>query len=554
MTNRLRVGYIVDESGLPFTVWDLVQKSYDNELYEISVLIVQKNSAIFGQSIFRRAKKYGLWFFLQRACFKFLYKFEQLLVSRHPKYSKIFRSTKLEFTDIKKIFVEPSVSPSGFVYRYSSGDIQKIKDLNLDLLIRGGSGILRGEILSACRLGVISFHHGNNQCNRGGPPGFWEVFNREPSTGFIIQKLTEELDGGEVIFKGQIATSHFYVLNAVRLYQKANVFMHLMLENIARNRSLPSGFPQVPYCFQLYRVPNLDVQLVYFVKTFFYFAIKKLQKALGRSARWSVAYQFVHDWRAAVLWKTKPIKNPKNGYFADPFVCVRDGRSVLFVEEFLYPIGRGRIAAIEVSKTGYKYLGPVLEEPFHLSFPFVFLVNGELFMCPETLGSGDIRLYKCQEFPNKWTLHKILKKNINAVDTTIFPKEGKWWMLTTIDTSEVGDHTSELHLFYADQFDSDCWTPVKTNPVVFNSGSARNGGLILQEDDVFRVFQSQGFDAYGQAMGVARIAKVCEDVYQEENVCQIVPKFFKNLYGVHSLSFQNGVLAIDYVKIERRIG
>ena len=50
-------------------------------------------------------------------------------------------------------------------------------------------------------MGIISFHHGDNNINRGGPAGFWEVFNEEPSTGFIIQRLTEELDGGDVIFK-----------------------------------------------------------------------------------------------------------------------------------------------------------------------------------------------------------------------------------------------------------------------------------------------------------------------------------------------------------------
>ena len=68
---------------------------------------------------------------------------------------------------------------------------------------------LKGEILNICRLGIISFHHGDNNFNRGGPPGFWEVFNREPSTGFIIQRLTEEIDGGDVIFKGKITTSYF---------------------------------------------------------------------------------------------------------------------------------------------------------------------------------------------------------------------------------------------------------------------------------------------------------------------------------------------------------
>ena len=85
--------------------------------------------------------------------------------------------------------VYPNISKSGFIYKYSKNDLEKIQDENLDVLVRGGSGILRGDILTLCKYGIISFHHGNNDINRGGPPGFWEVYNKEPSTGFIIQNL-----------------------------------------------------------------------------------------------------------------------------------------------------------------------------------------------------------------------------------------------------------------------------------------------------------------------------------------------------------------------------
>ena len=38
---------------------------------------------------------------------------------------------------------------------------------------------------------------------------FWEVYNKNPSTGFIIQKLNEELDKGDVLFKGSVITKLF---------------------------------------------------------------------------------------------------------------------------------------------------------------------------------------------------------------------------------------------------------------------------------------------------------------------------------------------------------
>ena len=56
--------------------------------------------------------------------------------------------------------MNPDISASGLYYKYKNEDIDKIKDFNFDVLIRGGSGILQGDILNVCPLGIISFHHG----------------------------------------------------------------------------------------------------------------------------------------------------------------------------------------------------------------------------------------------------------------------------------------------------------------------------------------------------------------------------------------------------------
>ena len=87
-------------------------------------------------------------------------------------FKKIFINHPISKFNVQKIYVDPDISSSNLFYRYKNSDLEKIKKLHLDLLIRGGSGILKGEILNICRLGIISFHHGDNNLNRGGPPGF----------------------------------------------------------------------------------------------------------------------------------------------------------------------------------------------------------------------------------------------------------------------------------------------------------------------------------------------------------------------------------------------
>jgi len=51
-------------------------------------------------------------------------------------------------------------------------------------------------------------HHGDNDYYRGGPAYFWEVYERNPLSGAILQVLTEHLDAGMVLCKGQFATSN----------------------------------------------------------------------------------------------------------------------------------------------------------------------------------------------------------------------------------------------------------------------------------------------------------------------------------------------------------
>ena len=222
-----------------------------------------------------------------------------------------------------------------------------------------------------------------------------------------------------------------------------------------------------------------------------------------------------------------------------------------FVEDYDFRTNRGKISVFKINGNKYEELGPALDEPFHLSYPFIFTVDNELYMCPETGEIREIRLYKCTEFPLRWSFHKTLIKDVSAVDTNIFFFKDRWWLLTNIDSSEIGELCSELHVFYSDTFDSDAWTPHAKNPVIFDSERARNGGFFRDGEKLLRVFQRQGFDRYGESMGIAQIKDLGMETYREETVSRIEPRFAPKIIGTHSFSYYNGLLAIDFVKVER---
>ena len=113
------------------------------------------------------------------------------------------------------------VVPEGerFVHRFSDEDVASIEAHELDVLVRFGFKILRGPILEAAKYGIWSYHHGDNDQYRGGPAGFWEVFENNPRTGVILQSLTESLDGGRVLGKTEIRTAeNSATLNATRIH------------------------------------------------------------------------------------------------------------------------------------------------------------------------------------------------------------------------------------------------------------------------------------------------------------------------------------------------
>ncbi len=281
MTNKFHVGLIIDSTTVNKRIYDLVLLSKKSQYYKISHLILQntnKNTENFVIRIWNYISRRGLKKLIDNVFFRILCKFESFFVRRNPKFKSFFDSFNLSDFNLKIINVEPTVSANKLVYRYNEIDLEKIKSLNLNLLVRGGSGILKGKILNICKNGIISFHHGDNDVIRGVPAGFWEVFNKEKKTGFIIQRLKEELDAGDVIYKGYIPTSFCYTLNLAMLYEKSNPFLHKIIESIVLKSSEINVYPKKLYSYPLYKTPSVHNQMQYLYSIMIFFLRKLFNK------------------------------------------------------------------------------------------------------------------------------------------------------------------------------------------------------------------------------------------------------------------------------------
>jgi hypothetical protein len=547
--SKLRIGVLVDSEYCSKYVKEFIEQINKTNLLEIEALLIQdiKIEKNYLKRIKRAFKKKGFSYILGKILYLFVLELEKLNISNNKFFFDHYNLYRLPLKNNKIFKIKPMISTSGFIYRYDEKDISIIESLDLDIIVRCGSGILRGKILNAAKYGIISFHHGDNRKYRGGPAGFWEVLNKDPSTGFVIQRLTDELDGGDILFRGAFPTQSYFSLNQAMLYTKSNIYMKLVLENIALTKSVGIEYQGLPYNGILYSEPGFLKTSLYLIYILRSLVSKILNRVFKIKSKWNVSY-IASAWTNAVLWKAKPIPNPKNHYLADPFIFFRDNTSYVFVEDYDLQKKKGAIRLYKIIDDEVVDLGIIIEEAFHLSFPYIFEYEGGVYMCPETSENQEIRIYECTNFPTNWVFHSVAINKINAVDSMIFKKDDLWWLFTNTDNSKVQEFCSELEIYYSDNPLSGKWIPHKKNPVIVNSELARNGGILNLENEFYRVSQRQGFLQYGESISIRKINILSEDQYSENTVCALNSDFNKMAIGIHHMHSKKNITVFDYCK------
>jgi len=273
---------------------------------------------------------------------------------------------------------------------------------------------------------------------------------------------------------------------------------------------------------------------------------------LGLEPRWGISLVEA-DWKSkeAALRASRPVPNPPGRYFADPFVIERDGRTYCFVEDYVHPRGKAHITVLEYWAGAATEVGPCLDEPFHLSFPFVFEYEGQLYLCPEASASRSVRIYRCSEFPLRWELARVALSGFPALDSVLFERQGRWWLLTSRVADADDPFGSELHIFHADSPLSEQWRPLPGNPVIVDRRCGRNGGLIREGERVLRVAQHHEPRHYGRRATVREITRLDESGYAERVVASLEPDFRPGLVGAHHLTTTGRVTAVDHTSWAR---
>jgi hypothetical protein len=550
VASPLSIGLLVESATVSHYVHDFVVWAQSHPKLAVSHLIIleaqgkpKPNEKSSFASIDRGSARA-----LSTLAFRAIERFERALIAKDVHHSVHLR--RYDLRPLIQNVVKLPATKADVGYWLDPLPAKMMKKLDLDLILHCGQMAPMGDICEASRLGVIAVHCGDPQRVRGGPPGYWEVHHRHETTGFAILRLRENHLVGDTLMRGHVATRHYYLLNQALVSRKAYHHLKRLVEKIAVTGKLPDRLTSFPYPQRLCDMPRLLDLLAYAGRRFGSIVVKRLRRLLGIEYRSTVAY-VCDRWTDAVLVNGVKLPNRPMHYLADPFVIWRGERAYCFVEDLDYATQRGSIDVYELTNDGGERIGTALQEDFHLSFPYLFEHGGELYMCPESSENRDIRIYKCVAFPLQWKLATIAMQDISAVDSIIFERDGKWWMLTNIDPVGIGDHCAELYVFFADSPLENGWKPHALNPVLIDAARARNAGHLADGGRFYRCAQGQGFDFYGKRVLINEILELTETRYRECLSSIITPSFGTGVAGTHHLHSDGRTTVFDFVTSSR---
>jgi hypothetical protein len=255
------------------------------------------------------------------------------------------------------------------------------------------------------------------------------------------------------------------------------------------------------------------------LKTLARAVVHRLYRLCFHTPHWRTCWRHVDGpdlWStrslAGMSWQVIP--DPGFRFYADPFPLVHEGQTYVFVEDFDHRAGKAVISVVPFDERGPTGPArPVLEEPWHLSYPFVFERAGQIWMIPESSADKSISLYRADRFPDRWVREATLVAGIEASDATIIAHAGSLWMFAATRDG-AGSWSDTLSIFSAPDLHGP-WTAHPLNPVLVDQAAARPAGaMFVSNGRLWRPVQDCT-DGYGTGIGLAEVVRLDRDGFEQ---------------------------------------
>lgn len=222
---------------------------------------------------------------------------------------------------------------------------------------------------------------------------------------------------------------------------------------------------------------------------------------------------------------TAVIRPPDSSFWADPFLLRREGQTWVLFEELPFNTNKGHICAIEIDGVGKPVSAPqvVLQEPWHLSYPFLWHEEGRVYMIPEAGASRNLTLYEAVGATMQWARRATLLPDVRLADATVVRHEGRLWMFATSADDGATSMEDCLHVYWAATIEGP-WHSHALNPVKVDAGSSRPAGAMWVANGVLHRVVQDCASTYGGSTHCMRVTRLTEDEFAEEPVAGWAPQ------------------------------
>jgi hypothetical protein len=425
----------------------------------------------------------------------------------------------------------------------------------LDFILSFEPGALPAAVLELARHGVWRYHFGDWTTYRDSV-GFWEVYERCAVSTALLVRVQADPDAVVILREGHLRTLQLSASrNAGQLLGRFTHWPAELCRELTYGRFQPArgqavlrtkaGARGTPTAGQRARL-NLRVAVRIAATAW---------RSFFRHDQWNIGIvdapieKFLHmSVPLPVSWLPE---TPAAEYRADPFGVWTEGRLTILCEYYSYRDDRGYIVAIDagtgeaaaqLDARGVRVqIGP--KTPVHMSYPYLFEIDGRLCCAPESSAAQEIAVYDIEHFPERWSRTDTLIAGRGIVDATLFRHGDLWWMAA----SELADKgaNSELHLWFADRLGGP-WQAHRGNPVKIDVRSARPAGTPFWVDGVLYRPAQDCSDSYGARVTINRVLTLTPFEFREETAHIVNPdpagKYPK---GLHTVSACGNKTLID---------
>jgi hypothetical protein len=275
--------------------------------------------------------------------------------------------------------------------------------------------------------------------------------------------------------------------------------------------------------------------------------VRRADRRLHRRQEWFAAFGVSRpdDEPLKLPAELTPILPPPGHEYADPFVVRWKGRTYLFVEDISHGSDKATISMLEFGGAGP--IGPpraILDVPFHLSYPYVFQVDGKLYLMPESRQAGSIDLYSPSDDLAHWDHVARIMTNVQAADSTVVTWHEKLWLFCAMPAPGTRAACEELHLFFSSSLTTG-WTPHPLNPVVSDIRRARPAGTpFLRNGQLIRPAQDCS-RRYGGSIVFNQVEILDEKRYCERPVSRIGPGWAPGVTATHTYNRVDEITVVD---------